>query len=121
MAVSQFLRAGSLMDAVKGYLTPETVRSASTLVGESESSTRQALNSAVQTVLSGLTSMVWSRDGASSFGGIIRDGGFGSVVDNVERHSSAVEAPLAACWAPASDSSARFSRARLHRVPAWPH
>src|SRR6516164_7990192 len=74
MAVSQFLRPGSLMDAVKGYLTPETVRSASSLVGESESSTRQTLNGSVPTVLSGLTSMVSTRDGVSSFGGLIRDG-----------------------------------------------
>ncbi len=83
MAVSQFLRPGSLMDAVKGYLTPDVVRSASSLVGESESSTRQTLNSAVPTVLSGLTSMVSSPAGASGLAGLIRDGGFGSAVDNV--------------------------------------
>lgn len=71
------------MDAVKGYLTPDTVRSASSLVGESESNTRQTLNSAVPTLLSGLTNMVSSREGVSSFGGLIRDGGFGSAVDNV--------------------------------------
>ena len=83
MAVSQFLRPGSLLDAVKGYLTPETVRSASSLVGESESSTRQTLNGAVPSILSGLTSMVSSREGVNTFGGLIRDGGFGSAVDNV--------------------------------------
>jgi OmpA-OmpF porin, OOP family len=83
MAVSQFLRPGSLMDAIKGYLTPDVVRSASTLVGESESSTRQTLNSAVPTVLSGLTSMASTPTGASSLATLIRDGGFGSAVDNV--------------------------------------
>jgi outer membrane protein OmpA-like peptidoglycan-associated protein len=83
MAVSQFLRPGSLMDAIKGYLTPDAVRSASALVGESETSTRQTLSSAVPTVLSGLTSMVGSREGITNFGGLIRDGGFGSAVDNV--------------------------------------
>lgn len=83
MAVSQFLRPGSLMDAVKGYLTPDAVRSASTLVGESESSTRQALSGAVPSILSGLTNMVSSREGINSFGGLLRDGGFGSAVDNV--------------------------------------
>src|SRR5215469_3814695 len=83
MAVSQFLRPGSLMDAVKGYLTPDVVRSASSLVGEPESSTRQTLNGAVPTVLSGLTNMVSTRDGASNLASLIRDGGFGSAVDNV--------------------------------------
>jgi OmpA-OmpF porin, OOP family len=83
MAVSQFLRPGSLMDAVKGYLTPDVVRSASTLVGESESSTRQTLNSAVPTVLSGLANMASSPTGASTLATLIRDGGFGSAVDNV--------------------------------------
>jgi OmpA-OmpF porin, OOP family len=83
MAVSQFLRPGSLMDAVKSYLTPDVVRSASSLVGESESSTQQTLNSAVPSVLSGLTNMVSSPGGIGNFGGLIRDGGFGSAVDNV--------------------------------------
>ena len=83
MAVSQFLRPGSLMDAVKGYLTPDVVHSASSLVGESESSTRQTLNSSVPTVLSGLTNMVSAPGGASGLAGLIRDGGFGSAVDNV--------------------------------------
>jgi OmpA-OmpF porin, OOP family len=83
MAASQFLRPGSLMDAVKGCLTPDVVRNASSLVGESESSTHQTLNSAVPSVLSGLTNMVSSPGGISSFGGLIREGGFGSAVDNV--------------------------------------
>ena len=83
MAVSQFLRPGSLMDAIKGYLTPDVVHSASTLVGESESSTRQTLNAAVPTVLSGLTSIASTPTGASSLATLIRDGGFGSAVDNV--------------------------------------
>jgi OmpA-OmpF porin, OOP family len=83
MAVSQFLRPGSLMDAVKGYLTPDTVRSASSLVGESESATQKTLNGAVPSILSGLTNMVSSRDGISSLGGLVRDGGFGSAVDNI--------------------------------------
>ena len=83
MAVSQFLRPGSLMDAVKGYLTPDVVRSASSLVGESEPATRQTLNSAVPTVLSGLANMVSTPAGATGLAGLIRDGGFGSAVDNV--------------------------------------
>ena len=82
MAVSQFLRPGSLIDAVKAYLTPEVVRSASSLVGEPEASTRQTLNSAVPSVLSGLTNMASSSDGANTLAGLIRDGGFGAAVDN---------------------------------------
>jgi len=83
MAVSQFLRPGSLLDAVKGYLTPDVVRSASSLVGESESSTRQTLNGAIPSVLSGLTNMVSTRDGAGTLAGLVRDGGYGSAVDNI--------------------------------------
>src|SRR5215469_4058457 len=83
MAVSQFLRPGSLMEAVKGYLTPDVVRSASSLVGESEFSTRQTLNGAVPSILSGLTNVVSTRDGASGLANTIREGGFASVVDNV--------------------------------------
>ncbi|HEY6270751.1 MAG TPA: OmpA family protein [Terriglobales bacterium] len=83
MAVSQFLRPGGLLDTVKGFLTPDLVRSASSLVGESESSTRQTLTGAVPGVLSGLTNMVSSKDGANNLAGLIRDGGYSSVVDNV--------------------------------------
>jgi outer membrane protein OmpA-like peptidoglycan-associated protein len=83
MAVSQFLRPGSLMDAVKGQLTPDVLKSASSLVGESESSTRQALNGAVPSVMTGLTNLASSRDGANNLAGLIRDGGYGAVVDNV--------------------------------------
>jgi outer membrane protein OmpA-like peptidoglycan-associated protein len=83
MAVSQFLKPGSLMDAVKGQLTPDVVKSASSLVGESESSTHLALNSAVPSVLSGLVNLVSSRDGANNLAGLIRDGSYGALVDNV--------------------------------------
>jgi outer membrane protein OmpA-like peptidoglycan-associated protein len=71
------------MEAVKGYLTPDAVRSASSLVGESESSTRQTFNGAVPSILSGLGNMVSTRDGATGLASLIRDGSFGSVVDNV--------------------------------------
>ncbi len=83
MAVSQFLRPGSLMDAVKGCLTPDVVRKASSFVGESESSTRQTLNGIVPSVLSGLTNMASSQEGATSLAGMIRDGGYGAAADNV--------------------------------------
>jgi len=83
MAVSQYLRPESLIDAVKNHFTPDVVRKASSLVGESESSTRGALNASVPTVLSGLVNMVSSRDGANSLSGLIHDGGYGAVAENV--------------------------------------
>jgi OmpA-OmpF porin, OOP family len=83
MAVSQYLRPGSLLDAVKSQLTPDVIHNASSLVGESESSTRQTLNGAVPSVLSGLAGMVSTREGAGGLAGLIRDGGFGAAAENV--------------------------------------
>ncbi|HEY6308942.1 MAG TPA: OmpA family protein [Candidatus Angelobacter sp.] len=83
MAVSQYLRPGSLLDAVKSQFTPDVLRSASSLVGESESSTRQTLSGAVPSVLSGLTGMVGSREGASGLANLIREGGYGAAAENV--------------------------------------
>lgn len=83
MAVSQYLRQGSLLDAVRSHLTPDVVRSASSFVGESEASTRQTLNAAAPSILSGVTNMASSREGAGNLMSMIRGGGFVSVVDNV--------------------------------------
>jgi len=83
MAVSQYLRPQSLLDAVRNNFTPDVVRKASSLVGESESSTRSALNGAVPSVFSGLVNMVSSRDGGKTLFGMIRDGGFGAASENV--------------------------------------
>src|SRR5262249_50392089 len=83
MAVSQFLRPGSLLESVQNYLTPGVIHSASSLVGESESSTRQTMNGAVAGVLSGVTHMVSTREGAGNLTNMIREGGFGNSLDNV--------------------------------------
>src|SRR5262245_23867576 len=83
MAASQFLRPGSLLESVHGYLTPGVIHSASSLVGESESSTRQTMNGAVAGVLSGVTNMVSTREGASNLTNLIREGGFASSLENV--------------------------------------
>jgi OmpA-OmpF porin, OOP family len=83
MAVSQYLRPGSLLDAVKSQLTPDVIHNASSLVGESESSTRQTLNGAVPSVLSGLAGMVSTREGAGGLASLIRDGGYGAAAENV--------------------------------------
>ena len=83
MAVSQYLRPPGLIDAVTNYLTPDVVRKASSLVGESESSTRSALNGAVPSVLHGMVNMASSKEGASSITDLIRDGGFGAATESV--------------------------------------
>ena len=83
MAVSQFLKPGSLLESVQSHLTPDVIHSASSLVGESESSTRQTMNGAVAGVLSGVTRMVSSREGAGNLTNIIREGGFGGSLENV--------------------------------------
>ena len=81
MAVSQYLRPESLIDAVRNHFTPDVVHRASSLVGEPESSTRSALNAAVPSVLSGLVNTVSSREGADSVSTLIRDGGYGAVTE----------------------------------------
>jgi len=83
MAVSQFLRPKSIVDAVRSHFTPDVVRKASSLVGESESSTAGALNSAVPSVLSGLVNMVSSGEGANALSGLVRNGGYGAAAENV--------------------------------------
>jgi outer membrane protein OmpA-like peptidoglycan-associated protein len=83
MAVSQHLRPPGLIDAVMNYFTPDVVRQASSLVGESESSTRNALNGAVPSVLHGMVNMASSKEGASTITDLIRDGGFGVAAENV--------------------------------------
>jgi OmpA-OmpF porin, OOP family len=83
MAASQFLRPGGLLDTMKGFLTPDIVRSASSVIGESESGTRQTLTGAVPGVLYGLTNLASSPSGASNVANMIRDGSYNSVADNV--------------------------------------
>jgi OmpA-OmpF porin, OOP family len=70
------------MDAVQRTLTPDVVRSASSLVGEPESATQKTLHAGVPAILSGLTNLVSSQDGAGQLAGLIRDGGFGAAADN---------------------------------------
>lgn len=82
MATSQYLRPGSLIDAVRGYLTPDVVRGASSLTGESEASTTKALGGVVPTLLGGITNMASSEQGAGNLLGMVRDGGYASALDN---------------------------------------
>jgi len=82
MAVSQYLRPESLIDAVKNHFTPDVVHRASSLVGEPESSTRSALNAAVPSILGGLVNTVSSGEGANALSGLIRNGGFGAAAES---------------------------------------
>ncbi len=78
MAVLQSFRAGSLLGMVRSCLTPDAVHKAASYVGESESSTGKALLGGTASVLSGLTNMVSTSEGANDLGRLIRDGGYGS-------------------------------------------
>jgi outer membrane protein OmpA-like peptidoglycan-associated protein len=82
MGASQYLRSENVVTSIKGYLTPDVVRSASSLVGEPESSTIHAMNRAVPGLLGGLLNFSSTNEGANSLAGMIRDGGFGSVLGN---------------------------------------
>jgi OmpA-OmpF porin, OOP family len=72
----------SFISAVIGHFTPDVVHSASSMIGESESSTRRALQVAAPTVLSGLTIMVSSRGGQDTLGTMIREGGYSGLSEN---------------------------------------
>jgi outer membrane protein OmpA-like peptidoglycan-associated protein len=82
MSVSQYLRPENLVDSVKSYLTPDVVRSASSLVGESESSTFHAMHGAVPGLLGGLLNYSSTPERAGSLAGMLRDGGFSSALEN---------------------------------------
>lgn len=70
------------MAAVRGYLTPDVVRSASSLTGESEVSTGRALSGAVPTLLGGISSMASTEKGASNLMGLVHSGGYTSALEN---------------------------------------
>lgn len=73
---------GSLISEVTQHFTPEVVRSARSMTGESESSTYQALHVATPTVLQGLANMASSSEGASNLANMIRDGGYAGLTEN---------------------------------------
>src|SRR4051794_6335686 len=82
MAVSQYLRPGGLIEAVRGYLTPDVLRGASSFTGESEASTSKALGGVVPTLLGGITNMASSEQGAKGLLGLVHSGGYASALDN---------------------------------------
>ena len=83
MALPQTIRFDSLLSATKAYLTPEVVRNASVMTGESEAATREAMQGGVASVFAGLTNMVSTSEGASTLGNLLRKPAFGKLLDNV--------------------------------------
>ncbi len=83
MAISQYLRGGSPIDAVTSHFTPDVVRKASSLVGESEASTRSTLTAAVPSVLHGMVNLASTQEGGSALINLIRDGGYGAAAESV--------------------------------------
>lgn len=81
MGASQYLRSENLVNTIQGYLTSDVMRGASSLTGESESSTSHAMHSAVPSLLSGLLNFSSSGQGANSLVGMIRDGNYGSLLE----------------------------------------
>lgn len=73
---------GGLISELTRHFTPEVVRSARSLTGESESSTSQAMLVAAPTVLSGITHMASSSEGANNLAMIIREGRYEGLTEN---------------------------------------
>jgi len=73
---------GSLISEITQHFTPEVVRSARSMTGESESSTAKALQVAAPTVLSGIANMASSPGGANDLTSMIREGGYAGLTEN---------------------------------------
>ena len=73
---------GSLVSAITSHFTRDVVHGASSMLGESESSTHNALNAAAPTVLSGITNMASSSDGQSNLATMIREGNYAGLTEN---------------------------------------
>ena len=73
---------GSLISEITQHFTPDVVRSARSIIGESESSTYQTLQVAAPTVLSGIANMAASSEGANNLANMIREGGYAGLTEN---------------------------------------
>ena len=82
MALPNTLRFDNLLSAAKGYLTPDVVRKASAMTGESEAATRQAMYGGVASVFSGLANTASTSDGVSNVANLTRDPSYGNVLNN---------------------------------------
>ena len=75
-------QSDSLISEITRHFTPDVVRGAGSMSGESEPSASRALQASVPTVLAGVANMASSSDGASSLSTMIREGNYGGLVDN---------------------------------------
>lgn len=76
--------ATNLLDSVKGLLTPDIMQKISTLIGENPASTQKTVDSAVPSLLAGLTNYVSANpDGASRLLSFLNQGNYGSLLNNL--------------------------------------
>jgi outer membrane protein OmpA-like peptidoglycan-associated protein len=74
----------NLVELIKGYLTPDILKKASTFVGESESATQKALNGIVPTLLAAIANQASTTDGAERLGRMLDTGKYdGSALNNL--------------------------------------
>jgi len=83
VALPQTFRFDNLLSAAKAYLTPDVVRNASAMTGESETATRQAMHGGVASVFSGLTNMASTSEGAYHLSNLSREPAFGNLLNNM--------------------------------------
>ena len=73
-----------LLETLKGYVTPDLIGKAATMLGESESGVSKAVGGILPTVLGGLLGKSSSTEGANELMGMFSGGAYdGSVLDNV--------------------------------------
>jgi len=72
----------SLISAVTQHFTPDVIHYASSMTGESASSSQQALHAAVPTVLFGLTSLASTGEGQSRLSTMVRESRYSGLAEN---------------------------------------
>ena len=76
--------ATNLVDLIKGYLTPDIVKKASTFVGESESATQKAVSGIVPALLAAMANQTSTTDGAERLSRMLDTGKYdGSALNNL--------------------------------------
>jgi len=74
----------NLVDLIKGYLTPDIVKKASTFVGESESATQKAVSGIVPALLAAMANQASTTDGAERLSRMLDTGKYdGSALNNL--------------------------------------
>ena len=82
MAVSQYLRPGSLLDSLTSCFTAGAAKGASSLIGASETPTRIAMHSAGPAVFGAMADLASTDEGAKSLFRMIQDGGYHALVED---------------------------------------